>query len=208
MARLAMVLAATYSGDHDAARAALEALDGDRADARPDEVAPSDRAWRAYGRAEVVVLDDASSAVGALRQAIELAGSVDNRYVASVSRTSLISVRSRSGDPAEALADATEILDDCRRHGNSAHATTLLRNLVVLLVRVDSVAEAVRIHSTLDTAGKPTYGEESRRLTETMSAIRDRVGTRVFATWRREGAGQGSAWALDRAIEAVASALS
>lgn len=200
------VMALLYGGDRPAAATALERVRGPGAEVPMHDLAPSDRAWIAYTCAEVLAGEDPDAALAALAEAIELAEGVGHRYAGSVARTSLLALRARGEDLGAALADAVDVLVDCRRHGNHAHALTLLRNLVGLLVRVDRTEDAVRILAAIDGVEKPTYGEERARLDESTDTLRRQVGHTQFDRWWNQGAGRGVGWALERAIDATRTA--
>jgi tetratricopeptide (TPR) repeat protein len=205
--RVNEVLLSVYRTDRPGMEQALERLD-DPAEVTPAERSPSDRAWRAYALGEALgdaaVGTDPNAAVGHLEQAIELGDAVANRYVATVARTSLVSLRARHGDGRDALADFASVLEDCRRHGNASHAATVLRNLVELLCRLEDVHHAVVVLGALSGPDvKASFGEEARRLESSMAQVRERVGAATFDRWWAEAADAGVDGALAVATDVV-----
>ncbi|MFZ4518462.1 MAG: ATP-binding protein [Microthrixaceae bacterium] len=205
------VLARVYGGDRDGLRGALDRLD-DPTEVPPSHRAPSDRAWRAYALGEALgdpaVGDDPDGAVVNLDRAIHLADRVGNRYIGTVARTSLVALRARHGDGRDALADVAPVLEDCRRHGNSVHAVTVLRNLVELLHRLGDHHHAVVLLGALSGPDvRTSFGEEARRLESSTAELRAGAGAATFERWWSEAAHVGVDGALGIAAEVVAGHL-
>ena len=139
--------------------------------------APSDQGWVAYIEGEVVLDRDPARALGALDRAAALADSVGNRFLGGVTRVSACSLRSRVGDPVAALAAFASVIDYWRRRGAGHQQLTTLRNLVVLLDRVGSAAEAAFLLGATDAlAATPPYGEEAVRLADVRRHLADALG--------------------------------
>jgi predicted ATPase/DNA-binding SARP family transcriptional activator len=145
-------------------------------------VNPSGRAYVAYAVGEVTGDRDPTRALAALDEAIALATPVDDRLVAGIARTASVSLAARSGPPARALARFAAVLDHWEQAGNDVLQWTLLRNLVVLLARIeDDVDAAVLVGATdANRPDKPDYGVEAERLAEATAAVRRRLGGGEF----------------------------
>ncbi len=194
-------LAEIFGGDPVAA---LARLDRDEADA----VAPSDRAWLAYTRAEALSALGDPAAVAAFAGAIELAVAAGNPFVRSVSQLSMATEFARVGEVREALEVSADCLRGYLRHGNFVHAVTAIRNLVEILVavgddRAAAVLGAVGVRSDL----RPSYGPESARLQEVLAGLTLRVGAEQHGRWAAEAGGLEVDQAVALAVEFVAGHL-
>jgi predicted ATPase/DNA-binding SARP family transcriptional activator len=155
--RASVGLIEAYAGRRDAAMAAIEAAD--------PPPAPSDQAWLAYCAGEIVLDRDPAAALVSLDRAVELADSVENRYVGGVARVASSSLRARAGEPADALPAFAAVIDHWRRQGDRIFQLTTLRNLVVLLQRSGAAEHAAELLGTVRRPDLvPTFGDEERRL--------------------------------------------
>jgi predicted ATPase/DNA-binding SARP family transcriptional activator len=182
---LGKVLPAAYAGDLERADALVGELQ--RCGAR----SPSDRAWVAYAEGEVVLDRDPPRALAALERAVALADEVGNRYVGGVARVSLCSLQARVGEPREAADRFVETLDHWRRQGATTHLVTTLRNLPLLLERLDAVEPAAELLGTLSAVDAlPTWGVEAERLEGVRSRVGERLGDAAMAVATARGAGR------------------
>ncbi|MGH3910717.1 MAG: ATP-binding protein, partial [Pseudonocardiaceae bacterium] len=172
----------------------------------PDaELCPSDRGWLAYGEGEVVLDRDPSCALPALDRAIALADSVGNRFLGGAARVSACSLRSRCGDAAEALAAFAAVIEHWRRQGDLVHQLTTLRNLAVLLQRVDAAPEAAELLGTVDAATlAPTFGAEAARLAVVRDWVVSALGETTAQRYREAGATRTVGAAADTALAHLA----
>ena len=176
-------LALTYAGRP---REAIEHL----AQVQLLESSPSDRAWATYARGEALSALGEADAAGTYMSAIDLARSVGNPFVVSVSQVSLACEHSRSGAHRQALDAFAECLHASARHGNYVHAVTSLRNMIEVLVAVgDDHGAAVIGAATSSDILRKSYGPEAERLAEVMDSVERRVGPTQFAAWVLEGSG-------------------
>ncbi|MCZ7528766.1 MAG: hypothetical protein M5U14_21765 [Acidimicrobiia bacterium] len=189
-----LALVASYGGDHAGAQRVLAAAPADPA------LSPSDRAWLRYSEGEVVLDRDPDRALAALDDAATLAGAVGNRYLSGVARVSATSLRARVGDPEPALRSFVEVIEHWRGRGDQPHQLTTLRNLVVLLQRLDAAPEVAELLGAVE-GGEvaPTFGEEAARLDSARTWVVERLG----AGEADRRAGTGRARTVDEAAEAA-----
>jgi predicted ATPase len=175
-------LAAAYAGRFPEAEALL------RGRWRPP-AAPSDLGWLAYTEGEVVLDRVPQRALALLDHAVALAESVGNRYLGGVARVSACSLRARTGDPAQAMGAFASVIEGWRRQGAKVQQLTTLRNLVVLMARMGSAAEAARLLGAVerDTVA-PTFGEEAARLARVRSWVDEILGPAEAARHLAAGA--------------------
>ena len=153
-----LALAATYGGDPDpAAETALAELDQ-----RP--LSPSGRGWVAYTRGELCHRHDPQQALVHYEDALREARTVNNRYLEGAAIVSSCSLRARTGDPFEALGDFADAVNHWNRVANTPEQLTTLRNLAVLLQRVNAPEALAELLGAVDRSDTPTYGEEADRL--------------------------------------------
>jgi hypothetical protein len=150
----------------------------------PDDVprhlrlAPSDRAWLHYLAGEVQMDRDPVVALAALDAAIDLADSVGNGYISSVARVSAASLRSRIGDPVVAVEPFVELVQQLLGRGNRTHLLTALRNMVVLLQRLDLPEDTAELLGAVDDdEATASFGEERERLLGARAWVTDRLGS-------------------------------
>lgn len=169
------------------------------------DAAPSDRAWLAYTRGELLgLLGEFDGAVDALGTSIELSATVDHRYAASVARTSLAMVHARAGAMLEALDVVGVCLHDALRHGNLIHAVTTLRNLVEVLVLLGDDEDAVVLAAAMRAEElRASYGAEAMRHGELLDTVARRVGHVAFTEWSDAGRSMGLDAALRMAARVV-----
>ena len=152
------------------------------ADVEAAESSPSDCAWATYARGEALSEIGDAHAADAYLAAIDLARSVGNQIVVSVSLASLAVEFVRAGEPRHALDVFAECLEAYARHGNYVHAVTSLRNMVALLAEVgDDRGAAIIGIATSNEHLRTSFGPEAGRLADVLAAIEQRVGTTAFA---------------------------
>ena len=173
MGRCAQALAHCYANRADKG---LDCVTG------VDATAPTDRGWISYTVAELLAENEPEHAADLLKAAISAADSVTNRFLAGVARVSLSSLRARHGDPTASIHDLTETIEHWRRRGMHAYLLTSLRNLVVLLDRLDQPVMAARLIGAIDAAARlPSFGTEHEQLVDIENRTRKRIGSQRFA---------------------------
>jgi predicted ATPase/DNA-binding SARP family transcriptional activator len=151
--------------------------------------APSDVGWCHYARAEVVADDDVAGSAADLRRTIELADSVGNRFLSGVSRVALSALRARAGEPEESIHDLVVTIEDWRRRGMRSYLATSLRNLAILLDRIDRNVEAATLLGALDrSAGFDSFGDEAAELAAVGERLADKLGHSAYAAAFDDGA--------------------
>jgi predicted ATPase len=192
MANLALPLA--YQQDPAALPAAEAGLAEARATGNPSAVA-----FALFALAESHGDGGPAVAIPALDEALRLAGSVGNRFVAGVTRTAMVALRGRHGPPEPALALFADAIRHWRTTGGRPLLSIALRNLIVLFARTGRDAAAVELAAALD-APAGVHGAEAERLTLALAAVRVRLpAASAEEAWRR-----GSTRTVD---EAAAEAL-
>ncbi|MGH9009725.1 MAG: transcriptional regulator, partial [Acidimicrobiia bacterium] len=162
--------------------------------------APSDEGWVAYTEGEVVLDRDPARALDALDRAVALADSVGNHFLGGVARVSACSLRARVGDPDSAQEAFAGVVEYWRRRGSRLQQLTTLRNLVVLLERVGSSAEAAVLLGAVDAnATASPYGDEAIRL----DGLRGRLVGVLGADEVQRRLAAGSRWTVDEAALAA-----
>ena len=191
-------LARVYGGD---APGALDEL----AQADLGDLAPTDRAWLSYARGDALSALGDAGAADAFHEAIELGETVGNRFVISVSRTSLAIEHARVGELDSAFEAFHDSLCDYMRHGNFTHAVTAMRNLIGLLARVgDDRAATLLAGAMADERLRVSYGAEAEQISDVVDQIARRVGTSRFTAWFADGQRLDPDRAVRLAVELVA----
>ena len=170
-------LARTYTRD---TAGALEELAGfDSVD-----FAPTDRAWFAVARGDALSMAGADGAVAAFAEALEFGKLVGNRFIVSVALTALATEHARAGATQLALATYARALTQFRRHGNTTHAVTAMRNLVGLLAGLGDDRGAVRLAGALsDPRLRVSYGAEAEHISGVLRDVQARTDDAEFRSW-------------------------
>jgi predicted ATPase/DNA-binding SARP family transcriptional activator len=172
-----------YAGRREIALSMVDEVMGLRA------TAPSDVGWCHYTRAEVVADDDVDGSAADLRRTIELADSVGNRFLGGVSRVALSALRARAGEPEASLHDLVVTIEDWRRRGMRSYLATSLRNLAILLDRIDRNTEAARLLGALErSAGFDSFGDEAAELAAVGERLAAKLGRPAFEAAFASGA--------------------
>jgi predicted ATPase/DNA-binding SARP family transcriptional activator len=151
-------------------------------------VAPTDRGWCAYVEAEVRSVDEPDVAAARFGQAIVCADQAGNRLLGGVARVSLAALRAERGDPAASLADLLSVVEHWQESGVHSYLVTSLRNLAVLLLRLDEPEQAARVLGVVEEAARvPTYGEEAARLAATATELDRLLGTAAYRLAHAQG---------------------
>jgi predicted ATPase/DNA-binding SARP family transcriptional activator len=191
-------LAHIYGGEPDRGRALVAGI-GDR----PDR-APTARGWLEYAHGELGADTDPQVALEHFDRCVALARAARNRYLEGTALISATSLRSRVGDPFEALAQFRTVIrlwNDC---GEQTHQLTTLRNLAVLLPRLGMPEVASELLGSVDAAGT-TYGDESRRLDEVREWVTSELGAARAEELAAVGARRSSFAAAEWVLDAVTS---
>ncbi|MGB3185661.1 MAG: BTAD domain-containing putative transcriptional regulator [Ornithinimicrobium sp.] len=150
---------------------------------------PTLRAGYCYLEGEIRLDTDPDVARPALQQAIEIAESVRNRFLAGVARVALASLEARHGQPAAALAVFRQIVNHWRMCGDWVHMWTTLHNLLVLLERVGAADSAAVLLGAAQTAttGAQAFGDDAERQATATAALRAALGEQAFTAASTRG---------------------
>ncbi|MGH9026755.1 MAG: ATP-binding protein, partial [Acidimicrobiia bacterium] len=178
-------LAHAYSGDLDAALASVGEIHRIATATRN----PTSTAWTLYALGEVLLDADPDRALGLVEQGLEIARTVDNRFLARVALQSATSLRGRHHEPSTALSSYRDAIEHWYRHGNWTQQWITLRNLIGLLHRVGADEPAAVIYgaTTSSTAAPPTIGPEAERLEAVIASLTSGLGPEQFDRAVNEG---------------------
>ena len=128
-------------------------------------MSPTQQSWLAYLRGEVLLDDDADTALAAFTRAIELADAAGSHYVGGVARVSAITLQSRTAPAHAALPLYADVIDRWLEAASWSHLLTTMRNLVPTLIEVGADAAAAQALGAVTRPDQtPTYGQELERL--------------------------------------------
>jgi hypothetical protein len=179
------VLALAYGSRADAARRYLADVD-ERFAGVP--LSPTQQSWLAYLHGEVLLDDDADTALAAFTSAIELADAAGSNYVGGVARVSAITLQSRTAPAHTALPLYADVIDRWLEAASWSHLLTTMRNLVPTLIEVGADAAAAQALGAVTRPDQtPTYGQERERLSAAESVLRTRLGAADFEHQRTAG---------------------
>jgi predicted ATPase/DNA-binding SARP family transcriptional activator len=172
-AQAGLAFSVLQRGDRDLAMSLARSAEREAAGCGSSSV----RSLAAYTLGEVLASDDPDGALAAFARARAFAVEGRARFQEGLARTAEVALRGRHGPPDEALRRYREALELWRGSGAEGLLLTVLRNLIVLLVRTGADAAALEIHSITERlASKPSYGDEARRLEAAVAVARDRLG--------------------------------
>jgi hypothetical protein len=172
-AQAGLAFAAFQRGDRDLAASLARSATHEAAGCG----SPSVQALAAYTLGEVLANDDPDGALAAFARARAFAVAGRARFHEGLAQTAEVALRGRHGPPAEALRHYRDALELWRGSGAEGFLLTVLRNLIVLLVRTGADMAALEIHSMTERlATKPSYGDEAQRLEAAVAVARERLG--------------------------------
>ena len=179
------VLVRAYRGDVTGASALAEEVSALAASTKD----PTAIAWARYGAGEALLEAHPEQAVTLLEDALRRARALGERYLTGVALVSIASVRSRRGDPRQAL----EIFRDAVRHwhraGNWTQQWTTVRNVVDLLVRLGADEPAALLYGAVSTrrTAAPVFGADADRLEQAHRLLTERLGAQQFTAAAANG---------------------
>lgn len=194
-------LVRAYGGKKQAA-AALATAAHDQASRTAN---PSALAWTAYVRGEVVGTDDAPHALGLLEDARRIAESVRNEFIVGVVDVAAASVRSRLGDPGDALHNFLALIERWRRSNNWTQQWVTLRNLAESMVRMgeDEAATVLQAAAAAAGASAPGHGAEAARLREAAATAHRRLGPEAYRAADERGRRLAAGDVLQLAVDTI-----
>lgn len=179
MARTGVVLAQYYAGRSPS-------ID-DLADIDPLDLGPSTRGWLHYAYGEVLGDRDPARAFAEYEQALTLARAGGNRLLEGVALVSSCALRARAGDVRAAVRTFDTAIRHWQRLAATTHQLTTLRNLPVLLRRIDEPELAAELVGLVQHDAVPTYGAEAHRLEEVREWAFECLGAERFEKCFRRG---------------------
>jgi hypothetical protein len=174
------------------------------ADLRAQPLGPSALGWLAYADGELLLDDDPGASFAHYDRAIAFGSASGNRYLEGVARISSGALRSRVGDIDAARQAFVATINYWRRLGASTYQITTLRNLAVLLQRMDQPDAAARLLGFLTAQLVPTYGAEAARLEEVEAWAQRRLGRDAFDERVADGQARSLAAIEDRMLATLA----
>ena len=184
LAVLNLGLLQAYAGDH---RAAAEAVLEVRTlqDALPSETLA---AWVDYMEGEVYLDRDPARSSRLLDRAVATARSAGNRFVEGVAGLSGASLEARHGEAGEARDRFAAVIRHWLEIGDWIHQWVTLRNLALLLERLDDLEGAALLLGKVARTERPTYGDEAELLEGLSVRLRSGLGDAAYEEARRRGA--------------------
>jgi hypothetical protein len=159
-------------------------------------------AWATYMYGETLIDVDPTHATDLLLEALAAGRRTGDRYLTGVALTSAASVRTRHGDPRDAVPLFRDVLEHWRQLGDWTHQWTAMRNVVDLLVRTGRYREAAALHGALAArAGAvPTFGADAARMEQALGVLETRLGRDKVADLRLSGGRLGDDEVVARAM--------
>lgn len=171
-----------YSGERERARALTTEL---RHRARAVG-APTLQAMADFLEGEMLLDEDPTNAAALLDRASATAAAAGSAFVEGAARVSSTTIRARYGDPRRALTTFQEAIRHWHDRGDWAHQWPTLRNLVVLLVKVEEYQQAAVLLAAVDTLGGGTFRDEKRRVDAARRELEARLDADALrAAWER-----------------------
>jgi len=144
---------------------------------------PTARTLSLYTLGEVTQETDPVRARDALLEAIEVARSVNNRFVVGISLVALATVMARTGDHDGSLQMLRDALKEFRRRGSLRQQWVTLRNVVEEFEHVGKLEAAAVLYGATesDTAIGAAWGTQAERL----AALRARLEETLGEAWSK-----------------------
>ena len=168
-----IALARGYAGDDAAVAAADEVCAQAEAMGAPLLIA-----WAHFIAGEVRLDRAPDEAYPHLRNAVQIARSVGDRFTATAAALSATSIKVRLGDPEGVVADLADLVDQWHRAGSWNPTWVTLRLCIDVFVRLGEHQAAAQLLGAMRasaTAG-PIYGADTARLASAEATLRTRLG--------------------------------
>ena len=145
---------------------------------------PSAVAFGHFVIGEILAAEEPHTAESHLRQAIEIATTVDSKFVVGLAEVALAASRTRQQDVPTALVYCESAVRRWHTAGAWAPLWTTLRTVIVLLMRVGATADAAVLYGASeapsDTRIAP-YGADARMLRKAAEELQDQLGDEEYA---------------------------
>jgi tetratricopeptide (TPR) repeat protein len=194
-------LALSYAGqEEEATEAATDALALAEATG-----SPSARAVAHYALGEISATRHPAASEHHLRLAVELAESVDSRFVVGWAEVTLATIMARLGEPGAALRYYESVIAEWQGVGAWTPQWVTLRSLLDLLVRLGAFRDACILYGAAEAAqtGARPYGTDEAMLQEAAARLRAQIGEDTFRRLAEEGAALGEDEIIRFALDAV-----
>jgi len=192
--RLGAILTLSYAGRREEARRLAENL------IAGSFTNPTARAWAEYGAGEAILDRDPPVALAHLDRAMAIGRSAQSWYVVNMATVSAMSLQARHGELSAAIVSFGEVISRLDRIGDRPHLLTVLRNLIVLLQRLDADEEVAWLTGFVDDPMHPSYGEEAELVRAASDAAWASLGERRWAELTVAGSAmaprEAGGWAL------------
>lgn len=154
---------------------------------------PTAIAWARYGAGEALLETHPERAVTLLEDALRRARALGERYLTGVTLVSVASVRSRHGDPRQALEIFRDAVQHWHRAGNWTQQWTTIRNVVDLLVRLGADEPAALLYGAVSSrsTAAPVFGADADRLEQAHRILTERLGAQRFTAVAANGTALG-----------------
>ncbi|MHC1560111.1 BTAD domain-containing putative transcriptional regulator [Actinomycetospora sp. C-140] len=173
-------VASTSIGDPAAARALADLS----RQAAQRSGSPTARAQAAYALGVSRERDDPERALRFLRESVEIAEEVGNRWLRAFARTEELAVRAARGEVAAAVDGWPEVVETWFRGGDWANQWLSLRHVFAIFAGHGLDEVAVALHAAIDAAGAatalPFEPVEADRVAATVETLRTRLGAEAF----------------------------
>lgn len=149
------------------------------------------QAFARYAQGECRIDREPERALTLAAEAVELARACSAWFVEGVARVTVASIAARHREAPAALPTFADLIHHWHRSGSWIQLWTTLRNLAVLLVRLEADEPAVVIVAAADRdqPASAVFGAESHRFDEALATARQRLGHQRFdAAWRQGAA--------------------
>jgi predicted ATPase/DNA-binding SARP family transcriptional activator len=166
---------------------------------------PSMLALASYDQAEALSILDPDRAIEPYQRAIGLAESAGATFVEGIALVGLASLLGRSGEPGTALPLFRSIVERWRQMGVWTHQWTTLRNLVQLLVRMDSWESAAVLSGAVNAHGAAAqaFGADAERMHLATERLAERLGPSSWSEAARRGSMMSGHETVTFACEAI-----
>lgn len=139
---------------------------------------PTIQAFCDYVGGELRIDTDPAKALPLLERARDIGRAIGNRYLTAIAGVSAVSCAARTGNPAHAVSDYTELLDHFDRTGSRAQQWTTIRTLIETLTRLGRDEHAAILHGALATSHRapPLIGADAIRMHDAVTTFTARLG--------------------------------
>lgn len=197
-------VALVYDGEADRAFAGLEEVFS----VAERSGSPSALAFAHFVAGEVLADKDPEAAEAHLRQAIDIAGPVDSRFVIGLAEVALAALRTARQDVSTALTYCESAIQRWHRAGAWTPLWVTLRTAIALLMRVGVSDDAIVLYGAAESprSGVPPYGHDAAMMREIGERLRREFGEHGFIQQVETGRAMADDEVIRLALDALARA--